>query len=502
MNRFAAWFVTLALALGASAYAAPSQVTVSIQPSQKAAAVPLSGRMLIFVQPAHGTRPPSDLDPGFVADGFTLAGFDIDERAGATIHVPQNADAYPQSLSALQPGTYDMQPLLDANRMYSYDGITDGDLTGPVMRIHVARGAHVVLRLDRRVSMPAPASTSDVKLVDIVSPSLSKFYGRPTHLRASVVLPAGYEPGRRYPIIYWQNGFGGSYRTGFRFEKRGLREMMARDGLHAVLVVTDSSGRTGITQYADSANNGPWGHAFVSEFVPAVEREFHAGGRASQRFLWGHSSGGWASLWLQVTYPDTFGGTWSSSPDPVDFHDFTGPDLLSAHADNAYFDRYGRPWQLVRMGTKNVMTLRDFVLSSDVEGYSESQFGSFDAVFSPRGSDGKPEPLFDHRTGVVNPQVAAYWEAHYDIASNIERNYEKLAPSLQHKLHIAVGTLDTFHLERGVLRLDARLRQLGMLPEITYFPGASHFSLFQKSTGYEGYHWAFKGMAAAAARDR
>lgn len=473
-------------------------LVVTVMPTGSAAHVPLAGRMLVFAQPAHGKKPDS-LDPGFVAKGFTLAGFDVRAKPGTRIAVPANADSFPQPLDRLAPGTYDIQPLLDVNRMYSYDGVTAGDLIGPVVRMHVTPGSRVTLGLDRVVKKPAPHDTADVKLFDMVSPSLSRFYGHPQHLRASVVLPIGYDSKRRYPVIYWQNGFGGTYESGFHFEK--LRSMMAADGLHAVLVVTDSSGPTGITQYADSANNGPWGHAFVSEFIPAIERRFNVGGTPDRRLLWGHSSGGWASLWLQITYPDTFGGTWSSSPDPVDFHDFTGPDLLSSPPDNAYVDRYGRPWQLVRMGTQNVMTLRDFVRSSDVEGYSESQFGSFDAVFSPRGSDGRPVPLFDHRTGTVNGTVAAYWEAHYDIASNIERDYVKLAPSLQHKLHVAVGTLDTFHLERGVLRLDARLRRLGMLPDITYFPGASHFSLFEKSTNFEGFHWAFRGMARAL-RDR
>jgi S-formylglutathione hydrolase FrmB len=500
VNRFVACVGALFFALSAAAQAAPARVTVTIRTTGAAAKAPLSGRMLVFAEPAHGKQPPADLDPGFVADGFTLAGFDVDERPGTGIAVPDDASAYPRPLSTLEPGTYDVQALLDVKHMYSYGGVIDGDLTGPVTRLHIAPGTHLVLNLDRVISKPAPKATRDVKLFDMISPSLSKFYGRPTHLRASVLLPVGYDPKQRYPVIYWQNGFGGSYRTGFGFAKRGLREMMAKDGLHALLVVTDSSGPTGITQFADSANNGPWGHAFVNEFVPAVERAFPVDGRPSRRFLWGHSSGGWASLWLQVTYPNVFGGTWSSSPDPVDFHDFTGPDLLNSPEDNAYADNYGRPWQLVRMGTKNVMTLRDFVLSSDVEGYDESQFGSFDAVFSPRGADGKPVPLFDHRTGVVNQDVAAYWEAHYDIASTIERNYVALAPSLQHKLHIAVGTLDTFHLERGVLRLDARLRQLGMNPSITYFPNASHVSMFQAAQGYEGFHWAFKGMAAAAKR--
>lgn len=467
---------------------------VHIVPSGQAAKVPLTGRMLVFAQPARGKIPVS-LDPGFLPAGFTMMGFDIDAGAKTRVDVPNNADAYPQPLSALAPGTYDIQPFLDVRRMYSYDGFEDGDLIGPVERVHISRDATIRLKLDRIVQRPPVRSTADVKIFDMVSPLLTKFYGHPVHLRSSVVLPLNYDSKRRYPVVYWQNGFGGSYRSGFHFAR--MRGMMEADGLDAILVVTDSTGPTGITQYADSANNGPWGRAFITEFIPAIERRFNIDRNPNHRLLWGHSSGGWASLWLQVTYPHMFGGTWSSSPDPVDFHDFTGPDLVASAPDNAYTDRYGRPWQLVRMGTQNVMTMKQFVLSSIVEGYRESQFGSFDAVFSPRGTDGKPMPLFDKRTGAVDPRVAAYWEAHYDIATNIERNYVTLAPFLQHKLHVAVGTLDTFHLERGVLRLDARLRRLGMVPDITYFPNASHFSLFQSKSHFEGFHWAFKGMAAA-----
>lgn len=468
-------------------------LVIHIVPTGPAAKVPLTGRMMVFAQPAHGKKPKS-LDPGFVPSGFTMAGFDVDDGAGATVELPANADVYPQPLDALQPGTYDIQAFLDVKHMYSYDGIEDGDLTGPVQRVHISRNGSIRLQLNAVAGDPPATPSADVKTFDMVSPLLSAFYGHAVHLRAGVVLPLGYDAKRRYPVVYWQNGFGGTYREAFAFAR--LRSMMKADGLDAILVVTDSSGPTGITQFADSANNGPWGKAFTTEFIPAIEKRFNIDGNPNHRLLWGHSSGGWASLWLQTTYPQLFGGTWSSSPDPVDFHDFTGPDLLASPADNAYTDRYGRPWQLVRIGTKNVMTLEQFVRSSVVEGYQESQFGSFDAVFSPRGADGKPVPLFDHRTGVVNPAVAAYWEAHYDIATNIERNYETLAPSLQHKLHIAVGTLDTFHLERGVLRLDARLRQLGMVPDITYFPNASHFSLFSPKTKFEGFHWAFKGMAA------
>lgn len=52
-------------------------------------------------------------------------------------------------------------------------------------------------------------------------------------------------------------------------------------------------------QYADSANDGPWGTALTSEFIPATDAHFRTLG-AGGRFLFEHSSGGWSALWLQV----------------------------------------------------------------------------------------------------------------------------------------------------------------------------------------------------------
>ena len=36
--------------------------------------------------------------------------------------------------------------------------------------------------------------------------------------------------------------------------------------------------------------------------IPALEKQFRAVGKPGGRFVTGHSSGGWSSLWLQVTY--------------------------------------------------------------------------------------------------------------------------------------------------------------------------------------------------------
>jgi hypothetical protein len=497
--RLKLWAFVVLSFLVASAARAASDAPVTIRPTGVAAAVPLKGRVLLLIAPAHGKHPPATIKPGLDPNAVDFVGFDVDQGAGTAISVPADGViAFPTPLRSLKPGAYDVQPLLDVNRMYAYDGLTDGDLLGPVQRITVAPGQPLSLALTRRFSNPVPKSTADVRVFDVVSSALSSYYDKTTHLRASVILPIGYDSHKKYPVVYLLTGFGGTYASGFRYAR--LRKMMSDDGMHAIVVVTDSSGPTGITQFADSATNGPWGRAFTTEFIPAIERAYPIDARPARRFLWGHSSGGWATLWLQITYPQLFGGTWSSSPDPVDFHDFTGPDLVKNPPDNAYWDAFGRQWQLIRVGTQNVMTLRQFVLLSDAEGFRASQFGSFDAVFSPRGADGNPQPLFDRRTGKIDPAVAAYWEAHYDIAATIERNWPSLASTVANKVHIAVGTLDTFHLERGVLRLDARIRRLGVTPDITYFKDASHFSLFRQSTNFEGYHWAFRGIAAAAAR--
>ena len=45
-----------------------------------------------------------------------------------------------------------------------------------------------------------------------------------------------------------------------------------------------------------------------------LEQKFRMDAKPVGRLLNGHSSGGWATLQLEVNYPKVFGGTWSTSP--------------------------------------------------------------------------------------------------------------------------------------------------------------------------------------------
>src|SRR5205823_4777076 len=137
-----------------------------------------------------------------------------------------------------------------------------------------------------------------VKLVDIESPLLSAFHGKPMRLRAGVVLPRSYaqEPAQRYPVVYEIPGFGGDHHMAFAVAGRRVPET----GLDMIHVVLDPACRLGHHVFADSANNGPCGRALIEELIPFIEKSFRARAEPAGRLLTGHSSGGWSSLWLQV----------------------------------------------------------------------------------------------------------------------------------------------------------------------------------------------------------
>ena len=157
----------------------------------------------------------------------------------------------------------------------------------------------------------------------IDSPAL----GEDTKVR--VLLPDGYrgDRQRRYPVLYVIPGFSGSHFAALTAAAANPTDIAGIDMLYVVL---DPSCRLGHHVFADSENNGPVGQALIAELIPHLEKKYQALGVPAARFLTGHSSGGWSSLWLQVTYPEFFGGVWSTSPDPVDFRDFQHEAILQA----------------------------------------------------------------------------------------------------------------------------------------------------------------------------
>jgi len=91
-------------------------------------------------------------------------------------------------------------------------------------------------------------------------------------------------------------------------------------------------------------------------------------------------------------------------------------------------------WELA-LGTKN---------------RSGQQLDIWEAVFSPVASDGYPQRLWDRRTGVIDPEVAAYWRENYDLRHILERDWKDLGPRLVGKIHILTGDMDNYYLNNAV----------------------------------------------------
>jgi hypothetical protein len=396
-------------------------------------------------------------------------------KPGETLGIGEDAVAFPEPLSKLKPGDYAIQAVMDFDRGNISFSTAPGNgyCVTEKRDLNPGESGPVKLHLDKVYKEREFVETENVKLVDIKSELLSKFHGRETRLRAGVVLPASFAEKRDkcYPVIFEIPGFSGDHFGAFQAARAKLTNVAGEEFLYVVL---DPNCRLGHHVFADSANNGPCGKALVEELIPHIEKQFRAIGRPEARFVTGHSSGGWSSLWLQVTYPDFFGGVWSTAPDPVDFRDFQRIDLTKPGA-NMFTDGDGKKRPIARRGNTPSIYYQPFSDMEVVMGHG-GQLGSFEAVFSPRGPDGKPKPLWDRKTGAVDPEVAKAWEA-YDIRLTLERNWKTLGPKLTGKIHVYMGGDDTFYLEGATKLLGESLKELKSDAAVEIFPGKNHGTL-------------------------
>ncbi len=433
---------------------------------------PYSGRVYVVLTKSSGGEPRRQM--GIWGGSAVVLALDVSNvPPGTPIDVGNTAMAWPRPLAELEPGDYSAQAVARRNLDSPHVGEGAGDLYSDPVTLTLSRDSSAgaaEFKLTHAVPEQPFKETDRVKLVSIVSPSLSAFYGREVKVNAGVVLPEHWkdDPAARYPTVYWIGGFGASHHGA----SQTARYLAPPPGTpDVIIVVPDPSSHFGHNVFADSANNGPRGKALIEELIPAVEQKYHGAQSGQRRFVSGISSGGWSSLWLQVAYPDQFNGTWSHCPDPVDFRDFQRIDLYTPGA-NMYRDARGERRPLGRDGENVKFWYDDFVRQEDVLG-DGGQIRAFEAVFSPRGRDGRPAPLFDRATGAVNTSTANAWEK-YDIRLVLERNWKDLGPKLAGKIHVYAGGMDNFYLDGAAIKLKDSLAKLGSDATVEVVPGMGH----------------------------
>jgi len=487
LNAIVISFVISCSALAAS----PDHVFIGVK-AGSAVKENLSGRLLVFLKKGSGDKE-VDTNPFQPTETWVAAKEVTSMRPGVTVWLDADELAFPKGFSALPAGKYEMQIVLDVDHNYNYVQRTTRDWVSEVVPFQWTPGSKMPqVTISRHfedspkhiadleaLRAKAKANANEIKEEHFISPSLSQFWGRQQAINAWVVLPPNYneKENKTYPTVYWTHGFGGNMDrilgTGLK-----IRERMDDGRIPAMIwVMLDESIPQGTHEFTDSVNNGPWGKALTTEFIPYLENHYRMDAKVNGRFLNGHSSGGWATLQLQINYPTIFGGTWSTSPDSSDFHDFTGPDLYAAKT-NMYYRADGTEYPLVRADGKVVATLQQFARLENVMGTYGGQFQSFDWVFSPRGDDGQPEKMFNRLTGEIDPKVVAYWHDHYDLANVVTSNWATRGDDLRGRIHLIVGDADTFYLDGAAHKLQAVLEGLHADAHFTYLPGRSHFDVY------------------------
>jgi len=465
-------------AAGQSSATAP-RFEISFPASAEAG--PLTGRMLLAFALDDDREP--RLQVGRY--GVQVFGADFENlRPGEKVVIDASTLGYPVgSLSDMTPRTYYVQAVLNKyTEFHRSDGHTvwmhmdqwegqnwrrsPGNLISEVQRIEFNPAESTTLSFETAEEIPPidlPPNTPWVQRFKMQSRVLSEFWGHPIYIGATILLPKDYEdhPDVFYPTVYQQGHF--STRAPFRFrEGSSFYEAWTSDEFPRFVAVTIQHP----TPYFDdsyavnSANNGPWGDAIHEELIPEIEKRYRLIREGYARVLTGGSTGGWEAAALQVFYPDFYGGSWAYSPDPLDFHNVEGINIYEFK--NAFYTDNG--WHHVPItNTRNpdtgtaLLTSRQrntMELVNGTKGRGGEQLDIWSAVFGPIADDGYFKPLFDKRTGAIDPSVAAYWREHYDLRYILERDWATLGPKLVGKLHFFAGRMDNYFLNFGVYYME------------------------------------------------
>jgi len=459
---------------------------------------PLTGRVYVIIT-RDSSREPRTL-VGRV--GTPLFGHDVERLApGASAVVDGTELGTPVfDMADIPAGDYWIQPFVnvysefkrsDGHVLWMHDdqwegqnwSRSPGNIYGTPQKVHLDPKAKTVVKLVADHVIPPIVVNADNEYVQrfkIQSPSLTKFWGRPIYLGATVLLPRDYKTSTiSYPVNYLQGHFGLAAPYGFE-AAAGVRvgrgavpagssfhDQWLADNFPRIIAVTFQHP----TPYFDdsyavnSANMGPYGDALMNELIPEVEKRFRVIREPWARWLSGGSTGGWESLALQIFHPDFFGGTWSSCPDPVTFTDVEGVNMYKDA--NAFYKNFSE-WQLTpTVNSREVngeirQTAQQRYWMELVNGtHGRSGTGQQDvwqATFGSVGSDGYFKPAVDSRTGAIDHTVTQYWKDNYDLLYYLQRNWSTVGPKLVDKIHVYVGNMDSFFLDRATRELEAWMK--------------------------------------------
>ena len=509
MNRVNSLLKTFCLLLLASGwllsqdtFAEELAFKVSFDPSLSKTAQ--DGRLLLMLSTHDADEPRFLINNN--ADTQLIFGRNVNDwKAGSTVTVDHSVAGFPlHNLAEIPAGTYFVQVLLNRYKDFNLangkvvslppdqgEGQVwnrkPGNFYSKPIQVDIEPGSsgEISLHLDQVIpAIKPPEDTKFVKHIRMRSKLLSDFWGEDVYLGAHVLLPAGFDryPDARYPLMIFHGHFPadfGGFRTeppdpdlepefSARFNVDGYNLMQQQEAYDfyqswvkpdfprfLIIEIQHPTPYYDDSYAVNSASQGPYGDALTHELIPYIEKQFQGIGEGWARFTYGGSTGGWEAMAVQVFYPDEYNGAFIACPDPIDFRAYMTMNIYqdkNAYWYESEFQKLPRPGHRDYLGHVQSSIYDQNRLEAVLADKSRSgqQWDIWEATYSPMGDDGYPVRLWDKQTGVIDPEVAAYWRENYDLMHILKRDWAELGPKLEGKLHIYTGDMDNYYLNNAV----------------------------------------------------
>ncbi|MDF1699109.1 MAG: alpha/beta hydrolase-fold protein [Saprospiraceae bacterium] len=413
-----------------------------------------TGRLYVFLSQNHNAEPYTQTWPSPAQKTFIFAkNIDpINTKEAFTVgNDAEWVSTADWSLEEVPSGEYTIQVLWDQD--FSESRINaPGNIYSTKQKVNIDKDSQLDLQLSQIIAPRMVIEHELAKVVELKSDLLSEWWDKPMYLKAAVLLPHNYDASKAYPILYNVAGYGGRYTriNNMLGNTYAMNWWQSGTALEIITVFLDGEGPFGDSYQMDSDNSGPYGRALVEELIPHIESTYRGTDSPTTRFVDGCSTGGWVSLGLQLYYPDVFNGAFSYSPDAIDFEAY---QLVNIYKDqNVYTNEFGYPRPVMRdVNGEPMLSLKEFIQYENVLGYSNTylnsggQFSAHSALYSPKGENGLPKPLFDPQSGDIDREVAEHWKK-YDFTLYAKENWAELGPKVQDKIYIWMGDMDHFYL--------------------------------------------------------
>ncbi len=170
--------------------------------------------------------------------------------------------------------------------------------------------------------------------------------------KIGIYLPPSYdEESRRYPVVYFLNGYTVSMNTIYMI-KSIMDNLLDSKKINEMIIVSISgANRYDGSFYVNSPVTGNWEDFVVNEVVQYVDSHFRTLDNRDSRGIAGHSMGGFGAINLSLRHPEIYSAVYAMSPGLLDERGISTYGFFSSESVKDYFEKCGQIETKLKNGT-------------------------------------------------------------------------------------------------------------------------------------------------------